>query len=382
MELDSNRPEPHIRPVLPKGHRGLEAEIRTKDDDNGAPRSEFRRVDDLLMSYLSIQPGRPCAPSAVNSWSPTEPPYGRRAPGTELLGDDLEEDRTTAEWEPASEQASMVRDRAVLLRVDADGAGQLESLSAGNTVLGRSSRAEVTVADERISRFHARITSVAGLYTVMDLRSKNGTFVNGRRVEASPLADGDLLQLGSRASFRFALMDLAHESALRQLWDSSVSDPLTGAFNRRHFNHRLASELAFARRHETELAMTLFDIDHFKRINDTYGHTTGDMVLRKVADVCRKELRAEDFFARYGGEEFVVLLRQEGLEEAKIVADRIRRRVAEAPIAVDGKNLKVTISVGCASLRALNGAGSNALVEAADRCLYAAKESGRNRVVG
>jgi diguanylate cyclase (GGDEF)-like protein len=151
--------------------------------------------------------------------------------------------------------------------------------------------------------------------------------------------------------------------------------------NRRHFDERLAAELAFARRHETDLALVLLDVDHFKRINDSLGHATGDVILAEVATRLQRTLRGEDLVARFGGEEFAVVLRSEGIEQAMQVADRLRSCVSERAYAVAERPVEVTISGGCACLTE-GEATAAALLGAADRRLYLAKSAGRNRIVG
>jgi two-component system, cell cycle response regulator len=277
---------------------------------------------------------------------------------------------------------ALVRDRGVLVRVDGDARGALASVPRQGLVIGRSSRAELSIRDESISRLHARIGFAYGAFVIEDLGSRNGTFVAGRPVSSCALQDGDLVQIGPHATFRFCLMDTAQESAIRQLYDSSVLDALTGAFNRRHFDQRLLSELAFARRHGTDVCLALFDIDHFKQINDQHGHSAGDSVLGWIAGVFREQVRAEDLVARYGGEEFVVLLRDSTLEGVHIVAERIRRRVEAEPLELPGGvRLTVTLSAGCSNLKAIEPHGGRGLLDLADHRLYLAKRLGRNRVV-
>ena len=168
---------------------------------------------------------------------------------------------------------------------------------------------------------------------------------------------------------------------------SGHTDVLTGWHNRRYLQRRLPEELARAHRHLQPLSGLLLDVDHFKRVNDKYGHATGDRVLRDVADRVKRELRSSDVAVRYGGEEFAVLLPQTGLRDAARLAERIRQTVAGAPFrGQDGEELAVTLSIGVAQLRALpRGMDMESLgeqlLEDADFALYRAKAGGRNRVV-
>jgi diguanylate cyclase (GGDEF)-like protein len=236
--------------------------------------------------------------------------------------------------------------------------------------------------DDGISRFHARISARGGSrYWLEDLESSNGTFVNGRRVSSCELCNGDTLQLGPRVSFRFSLASADEERVLMQLYESSVRDPLTQAYNRQYFSSRIQGELAYAIRHETELSLLLLDIDYFKKINDGHGHLAGDAVLKEVARRMREQLRSEDVLARYGGEEFVILLRSIPLDGAALAGERLRRNVSAKPVDFEGTQIPVTISIGAASLTCCETASANDLVAVADRRLYKAKDEGRNRVV-
>lgn len=174
-----------------------------------------------------------------------------------------------------------------------------------------------------------------------------------------------------------------------RLKQAGLTDGLTGVQNRRYFEHRCLVEVSQSRRYQHALACMFLDIDKFKRINDSYGHQTGDEVLRRVACVIQNGLRAGDTIARYGGEEFVVLLPQTSMLNAKDVAERIRRSIESADFkATNGQHLRVTLSIGLAMLEALPEGQEQAiqsqaerLVSEADHALYQAKENGRNRVI-
>jgi len=186
-----------------------------------------------------------------------------------------------------------------------------------------------------------------------------------------------------------AIAAICLESALTQerLKRIGLTDGLTGVQNRRYFEHRSLIEISQARRHRQPLACMFLDIDKFKRINDTYGHQSGDDVLRGVAGVIQSQLRPSDTIARYGGEEFVALLPDTNGAHALEVAERIRAAVAEYGFAAaNGERVPVTISIGLAMLMpepgsAAPGLQSSMLIAAADKALYQAKHSGRNRVV-
>ena len=170
----------------------------------------------------------------------------------------------------------------------------------------------------------------------------------------------------------------ASEERLRLL---SITDSLTGIFNRRHFIEESEREIARARRYALSSGLLLLDIDHFKRINDTYGHTIGDDALKAFAAACQKALRTNDILGRLGGEEFAVFLPQTDADGAALVAERIRGAVEEIAVPLDGGGaVRFTVSVGVAA--AANGEQPvDTLLSRADEALYQAKAAGRNRVV-
>ncbi len=166
---------------------------------------------------------------------------------------------------------------------------------------------------------------------------------------------------------------------------SGLTDALTGLHNRRYLERRLQEEVARARRYRHPLSCLFIDADHFKRVNDNYGHGTGDEVLREISLRVRECLRASDMATRFGGEEFTLLLPQTDAEEAINLAERIRLKIFSNPVVTrSGTELKVTVSIGVSQLTATNGddfdAAGERLIKEADRALYQAKEEGRNRV--
>lgn len=174
---------------------------------------------------------------------------------------------------------------------------------------------------------------------------------------------------------------LALRNALlyRQVKSMADHDGLTGIANRRRFEERLEEEARRHGRYELPLSLILLDIDHFKRINDTHGHQTGDAVLRGVAGLLAESLRVTDFPARYGGEEFAVILPHTSREQALLLAERIRERVAQREFGQSGTQVRLTVSAGVSALG--SGEGGLDLVSLADQALYLAKDGGRNRVV-
>jgi two-component system, cell cycle response regulator len=260
----------------------------------------------------------------------------------------------------------------------------LALMPAGEATLGRADDCTFVFAHAGLSRVHARIYGIHGHYAVEDAGSRNGTFVNDvRAVGVVPLRHGDRLVLGADVTISFSLVTPEEQAALTAVYEASTRDGLTGLCNRRHLDERLFAEIAYARRHDVDLSVVMADVDHFKRVNDGYGHPAGDSVLRGVARALQAELRTEDVVGRYGGEEFLILLRGVGLEGAMTVAGRVRAAIESTPIPIRATAvLHVTASFGVASLRACEPSDAPTLVSHADRRLYAAKAAGRNRVHG
>jgi diguanylate cyclase (GGDEF)-like protein len=274
-----------------------------------------------------------------------------------------------------------VSDRHLLVRMSGSSVGQVVGLEDSGVILGRSPDSHVWVHDDDVSRKHARVERDGGGYAVVDLASANGTFVNGERVTKHMLTDGDVVQIGPHVSFRYCLTDGDHEQMLRSLYEATVHDALTGAFNREHLDERLRAEVSFAKRHHTEVSLVMLDLDRFKSINDNYGHPKGDEVLVAVTQALRETLRLEDMLARYGGEEFAVVLRNIPLLGAARLAERLRVVVAAVAIAADGRVIRPTASFGCASLACCDDPSVEQLVSLADQRLFEAKRRGRNCVV-
>lgn len=176
-----------------------------------------------------------------------------------------------------------------------------------------------------------------------------------------------------------AALALENARLFAELNQMARRDPLTGISNRREFFERAQEELKRSCRYGSDVSILMIDIDHFKRVNDTYGHPVGDQVLQTIALQCQSNLRDVDLFGRYGGEEFVALLPHTGLEQAAITAERLRRLVAENPVQTDAGPVRCTISVGAAAFFR-DCEILEVFLERADQALYHAKRIGRNRV--
>ena len=260
--------------------------------------------------------------------------------------------------------------------------GRICRVESSQFRIGRDPKNDIILEDDGISRHHATIVVDGwGKARVVDKDSTNGTFCNGRRVDSQQLEAGDKIQLGSNTVLRFDWQDKQDAFFFDQQYHAVVRDDLTGCFNRRHFLELLNIEFRFARRHGGPLALLSFDLDHFKSINDTYGHAAGDAALQHVVSRVSETIRGSDSLARYGGDEFYVLMRETGVCAARDVAERLRYAVERTPFVWDGKRVPLQISIGASVLH--EGKENDSVtpfLEQADAALYRAKKEGRNRV--
>jgi two-component system, cell cycle response regulator len=181
---------------------------------------------------------------------------------------------------------------------------------------------------------------------------------------------------------RMVLLEQSLREANSQIEKLSVTDPLLNIFNRRYLHERLPQEAARSRRYGQPLSLVMADLDHFKKINDTYGHQTGDQVLQHAVNLARSALRVSDWIARYGGEEFVIVLPETPLLGAYAVAERMRRLCSETPVELPETQLLVTASFGVATIDGVapSNEDAEAMLREADKALYESKRAGRNRV--
>jgi diguanylate cyclase (GGDEF)-like protein len=169
--------------------------------------------------------------------------------------------------------------------------------------------------------------------------------------------------------------------AQKKLVEMATTDSLTGAYNRRYFSEHLNREYSKAKRYNHFMSLMILDIDHFKKVNDTYGHIAGDIVLKEITRICKENLRGSDIFSRIGGEEFATILPSTSSEKTYDLAERIRRKIEETPIRTEVGYISITVSIGVADVDSVESEDPFDIYKMADSCLYEAKDSGRNRVI-
>jgi two-component system cell cycle response regulator len=245
--------------------------------------------------------------------------------------------------------------------------------------IGRATTNDICLSQDAVSREHANIIVDEFGIKIRDNDSTNGTYINDNKIHEAYLRDGDLVKVG-RSIFKFLSGDNIESSYHEEIFRLSTVDGLTQVFNRRYFMETIDRELNRARRYDRPLALLIFDIDHFKRCNDTYGHRAGDFVLRRMAELVTMRARKVDVVSRYGGEEFAVILPEVDIKGASLFAEKIRKLVEEETFAFEGRKIPVTISIGVAELDS-SIANADDLIQTADRRLYMAKTGGRNQVV-
>lgn len=274
----------------------------------------------------------------------------------------------------------------VLLCLSPNQHGQCFKLDNAECILGRSRDVDFLIDDIRASRRHIRITyanyanpNEEPVCHIEDLNSRNGTELNGKPLkERVLLKDHDRVVIG-KTVLGFYFRDELEILQQEQLYVSATRDPLTGLLNRHEIDKRLAEELHLVSRMGNDLLLILVDVDHFKKVNDNYGHKTGDAVLCRVAEVLRKCSDERHYVARWGGEEFAVVIPHLPPARGMDQCERLREAVESVHYRTGNEDIRVTASFGMAA--ANRNDTPETLFKRADKCLYEAKASGRNRVV-
>lgn len=263
--------------------------------------------------------------------------------------------------------------------------GKSWALSAPISI-GRGPQNDIVLDLDNVSRKHCVVTPENGRVLVEDQGSTNGSYLNNEEISKGELRNGDHLKVGG-AIFKFLsggnIESLYHE----EIYQMTIMDGLTQIHNKRYFLETLEKEMARSARFERPLHLVMFDVDHFKRLNDTYGHIAGDYVLRTMAGLVRDMVRTEETFSRYGGEEFCLLVPESPGDKVAKYAEKIRKKIEKYAFTFEDERLPVTISVGVAPMpRDILGLGGGVgtaekFIKAADEKLYEAKHAGRNQVV-
>ena len=275
-------------------------------------------------------------------------------------------------------------DRGVpaIILYDGDEIDGLHSLTKDETVIGRTASADIVIPGSRVSRRHAVIRRAApGLenFELIDLGSTNGTFVDGQRVERVALTPGRKAAIGDRI-LKFEVMDRTDVTYQSRVVQMIHLDELTGLLTKRSLFRALGAELVRTERFQHPLSVLTMDLDHFRLINDAYGHVVGSHCLSEVGALIRETMRVSDVTGRYGGEEFVSFLPETDTAAALMVAERVRETFAARTFEYGATTYQVRISIGIATYPA-DGGNVDALVRSADKALYRAKALGRNRCV-
>ncbi|NOK11196.1 GGDEF domain-containing protein [Corallococcus exercitus] len=268
-----------------------------------------------------------------------------------------------------------------LVQIHGPELGKKYVLEETEFTIGRDQHNHIVVDLDNVSRRHARIWGRQGKMFVEDLQSTNGTYLNDREVlQAQPLRSGDLVKVGG-SIFKFLDGDNIETQYHETIYTLTIADGLTGINNKRYFLEYLEREMGRSHRYQRTLSLMMFDIDHFKQINDVHGHLAGDHVLREMAQSIKRLVRREQCFARYGGEEFAVVMPEDGPDKARLFAEKIRKLVEDKRFVFEDKDIPVTISIGVAEV-APEMSEPAQFIKVADANLYKAKKTGRNRVVG
>jgi len=250
-------------------------------------------------------------------------------------------------------------------------------------ILGRSSECGIVIPDASCSRKHAEIfVASSGQIFVRDLGSTNGTCVNTVKVAApQELKENDIILVGDNTEFVFERMREAEARAQVEIYYKATRDALTGTYNRRFFEDTIKRDIQTRNGDSSGMGLIIFDVDHFKKVNDTHGHQAGDEVLREIGKRVPGMIRGEDIFARIGGEEFALILRTSDPQTVVMMAERLRALMHDKAVKADGKELPITISVGSCYYKGPIAITFERLYKLTDEALYEAKHAGRNRCV-
>lgn len=289
------------------------------------------------------------------------------------------DDKTRVDPEAARAQSLEPR-QSVLVLVYGQNIGRRYPLDPGVFTIGRGEANHVVLEYDNVSRYHAELVVHDDQRVMLvDKGSTNGTFLNDRVIRREvALNSGDHIKVGGNI-FKFLAGDDVEGLYFEEIYRMTIIDGLTEVHNKRYLLEFMEREMARCRRYTRPLSLIMFDIDHFKSINDTYGHTAGDYVLKLVAKLCNERVRKEELFARYGGEEFTIVMPESDVERASTFAEKLRQLVEQEQFSFDGRAISVHISLGVGIMQPEHE-HPNDFIKTVDAALYAAKRGGRNRV--
>ncbi len=269
---------------------------------------------------------------------------------------------------------------AYLVQVRGPDLGRRLLLNDRTVTIGRDPESTVVLRSDSVSRYHARIEPWENGHRVVDNQSTNGTYRNQVQVGGSAaLVAGDYIAVGD-AIFKYLSGDNIEVAYHEEIYRLTIEDSLTQTANKRALLDFLEKEFARAKRYQRDLAIIMMDLDHFKRVNDTFGHLMGDFVLREFAKLIAARIRREEMFARYGGEEFCLVLPEMDKDKALRFAETLRGLCEDHVFSFEGNTVRMTVSLGISVVLEHMTRPEEALM-AADENLYKAKNEGRNRVV-
>ena len=276
---------------------------------------------------------------------------------------------------PPLEQSPM---QGCLVIIYGEDLGRRIPISTQPMIVGRSSKSEIQLDQEAVSRNHCRIRYNGKHFMIRDLGSTNGTYVDDKLIDETRLRDGDQIKIG-RTILKFILGSNVETQYHEEIYRIMTTDGLTQVHNKRYFDEMLGREVSRARRYERHFCLLIFDVDHFKKINDAYGHLAGDAALRQIGAIAKGRVRTNDVIARIGGEEFGLITPEIHLEGAADLARKLNRIVRDERFEFENERIEITISVGAAQWQS-HYENPSEIIKAADEKLYEAKRLGRDRV--
>lgn len=296
------------------------------------------------------------------------------------MGNDDRSDKTIiVNLRPEPEQPST--QEPFLVSVSGKETGKSIPLKGRNLRIGRDMDCDLILDNPHISRFHAEVFWKESKLHIKDLGSTNGVFINGRKISQEALNNGDKILIGTQMYFKLVYQDAVDQSYQLNLFKAANTDALTGLYNKRYFMDCLEKEFSYSKRTEQPLSLLLIDIDHFKQVNDNYGHVVGDKILKLLGTLLSSQLRLENVSCRFGGEEFGIIIRGATIEKALHVGERIRSLVAQQKVISKNREVTFTISVGVSTFNGKNFSTTEDFLTRADELLYQAKQKGRNKTI-